>query len=138
MARHNDFGRRGEEAAIRLLEAKGYRLLECNWTYNDKEIDLIVQKAHDLVIVEVKTRRHGSSHSAQRAMDEKKVANLVLAGGAYMRLKRIDALNPRFDLITVEEYNDGHLELIHYENAFHPPLKSNSLNRSARKTRRPF
>ena len=57
MAEHNDLGRLGEQLAHDFLIAKGYQILEQNWSCGHKEIDIIAMDGKELVIVEVKTRR---------------------------------------------------------------------------------
>ena len=57
MAEHNDLGRLGEQLARDFLIAKGYQILEQNWSCGHKEIDIIAMDGKELVIVEVKTRR---------------------------------------------------------------------------------
>ena len=57
MATHNEFGRLGEELAVRYLMGKGYKILERNWRTIHKEIDILAKDGKDLVVVEVKTRK---------------------------------------------------------------------------------
>ena len=57
MAEHNELGKLGEQLARDFLIAKGYQILEQNWSCGHKEIDIIAMDGNELVIVEVKTRR---------------------------------------------------------------------------------
>jgi len=57
MAKHNEFGKQGEELAAQFLMEKGYEILERNWRNRHKEIDIIAKDGEELVIVEVKTRK---------------------------------------------------------------------------------
>lgn len=57
MAKHNDTGLLGEQAAVDLLTAKGYAIVDRNWRCGRMEIDIVAQRADRLVIVEVKTDR---------------------------------------------------------------------------------
>ena len=43
MAKHNDFGKLGEEIAVNYLMEKGYEILERNWRNIHKEIDIIAR-----------------------------------------------------------------------------------------------
>ena len=63
-----------EQQALRQLEAQGWRLLDRNWRCRWGELDLVLEKQHQLLVVEVKGRRSGSRdrhgldafHSAKR------------------------------------------------------------------------
>ena len=47
MAKHNEFGRLGEEIAARYLTEKGYTILERNWRNVHKEIDIIAKDGEE-------------------------------------------------------------------------------------------
>ncbi len=49
-------GRRGEELAAIFLSQQGFRVVEKNWHCRFGEIDLIVQRGHEVRFVEVKWR----------------------------------------------------------------------------------
>ncbi|HEY4685902.1 MAG TPA: YraN family protein, partial [Dehalococcoidia bacterium] len=55
--RRRRFGDFGERVAASHLEAKGYRILERNWSVREGEIDLIASRGDDLIFVEVRSRR---------------------------------------------------------------------------------
>ena len=82
-------GRIGERAAARYLFFRFYRILERNWFFHRKEIDIIARRGHTLVICEVKTRTrtddapspYGSPSSAVNAAKEQ---NLLQAARAYV------------------------------------------------------
>ena len=48
----------GEDVARRILESRGYRLVEKNYTTRRGEIDLIMRKNNEIIFVEVKTRKN--------------------------------------------------------------------------------
>lgn len=56
MARHNDLGKEGEDAAAAYLIKKGYVIRHRNWFFDKFELDIVAEKDHTLVIVEVKSR----------------------------------------------------------------------------------
>lgn len=56
MAEHNLIGKKGEEKAIKYLQANGYKIRHCNWRHKKNEIDIICEKNNQLIVVEVKTR----------------------------------------------------------------------------------
>ena len=58
MAKHNELGKWGEAEAVRFLEAKGYAILERDWRFGKRDLDIVAltEDACTLVVVEVKTR----------------------------------------------------------------------------------
>ena len=44
MAQHNIYGRSGEDVAAEYLEQQGYLILERNWFFGHKELDIVAQK----------------------------------------------------------------------------------------------
>ena len=71
MARHNDFGKWGEEIAADYLLQHGFEILARNWRHEHKEIDIIAQHDAQLYFVEVKTR-HGEEWNAEEAITPQK------------------------------------------------------------------
>lgn len=101
-------GRLGEGLARRYLEARGLRVIECNYrvargrSRHGGEIDLIVLDADGtLVFVEVRVRRGGLGGGAAASVDHAKRARLVYAARTYLaRLPRIPPC--RFDVVAVD------------------------------------
>ena len=56
MAKHNDLGKAGENAAVAYLEQKGYLIRDRNWRKGHFELDIVAAKDNELIVVEVKTR----------------------------------------------------------------------------------
>ena len=53
---HLSLGRQGEDAARKLLERSGMKLLDCNWRSGRLELDIVCRDSDTIVFVEVKTR----------------------------------------------------------------------------------
>lgn len=78
----------GERAAVRYLRRRFYRILERNWFFYHKEVDIIARRGEFLVICEVKTRSHDELSPygpPSRAVDAQKRKNLLIAAKGYAR-----------------------------------------------------
>jgi len=117
MADHNDFGNFGEHLAMEYLVSKGYKILETNWTFQHKEIDIIAKKAPFIIFVEVKTRRTNYFGEPYTFVNNAKQRHLVKAANAYV--EKFDIMDDaRFDIISVL-YNDKQKDIQHIEDAFY-------------------
>jgi len=101
-------GRAGEALARRYLEARGLRVIECNYrvargrSRRGGEVDLIaVDTDGTLVFVEVRVRHGTMGGGAAASVAPAKQARLVYAARTY--LARLDRVPPcRFDVIAVD------------------------------------
>lgn len=121
MTRQQYLGKRGEQIALNRLTANEYKILERNWYFRKKEIDIIAEKDDFLIIVEVKSRSIGFQENPKDAVNMKKQRFLIQAANAYIDKYDID-LEVRFDIITVV-FDDQEYEIEHIEDAFYPTLK---------------
>jgi len=115
-----DLGRAGEQLAAEELRKKGYVIIETNWRFGHKEIDLIARDKNDLVIVEVKTRTAPVREFPEQAVNRSKQRFLITAANGYVRYKHIP-LEVRFDVVYVI-YEKGIPGIRHIRNAFYPTL----------------
>ena len=120
MAQHNDLGNEGEQVALRYLVKEGYQILEQNWRFKHKEIDIIASKGDELIIAEVKTRSTEEWEHPAEAITNSKIKFLVDATEAYIEATEIDK-DIRFDVISVISEN-GKWKVEHIEEAFYPPI----------------
>ena len=100
MSEHNDVGREGEALAANFLQQKGYEIVDRNWRYGPKEIDIVARDGDTMVFVEVKTRSTLAFELPQEAVTKKKMKNLVEAADAYLIQNNID-IEGRFDIVAV-------------------------------------
>lgn len=122
MAKHNELGKAGEEAAKEYLICKGYTIRETNWRCNSLEIDLVVQKDGGVIFVEVKTRTTDDIDPTM-AITETKVRNIIKAGKAYLAMYKIPQLSMQIDIIFVIG-TPGNFKITHMEDAVQPRLFS--------------
>lgn len=120
MAAHNALGKAGEDAAVAYLERNGYTIRDRNWRKNHLELDIVVAKDEELIIVEVKTRSNTDYAEPQEAVNWQKIRRIVVAADAYIKHFCIDA-PVRFDIITAIG-DAGAFKIEHIKEAFYPPM----------------
>jgi putative endonuclease len=109
-------GKKGEDLALRYLLKKGYTLLERNWRFRHKEVDIIAADGRDLVFIEVKTRSSEYFGAPEEAVDYKKQRYLTDAAEAFIRIRDIDT-NIRFDVVSIV-LKSGYQSIDHIVDAF--------------------
>lgn len=118
----------GERAAVRYLRRRLYRILERNWFFYRKEVDIIARRGRTLVICEVKTRTQSPFSPStygppSAAVNSAKQCNLIVAGRAYARSRRWRG-KVRMDIIEVylsAPNEKGHQKIekiVHLKDAF--------------------
>jgi putative endonuclease len=114
-----EFGKMGENMAADYLASLGYRIIERNWQFGNKEIDLICEYNDMLVFVEVKARQDTCLEHPTRAITKRKKSFLLQALNAYVDIHDRDE-EIRFDVITVLLDKNNAPTLEHYESAIIP------------------
>ena len=124
MAGHNTLGTEGERMACEFLITQGYIIRETNWRLNHLEIDIVAERPGEglLHIVEVKSRSDDAHFDPMRAINRKKIMNLVNAANGYVRHYRLH-MGVQFDVVLVVG-RQGNTRLAFYPNAFRPPLRT--------------
>lgn len=120
MAEHNDLGKLGEDIAAKHLLANGYKILDRNWIYQKKELDIVALKDDILVVVEVKSRSTDYFEHPSDAITLSKIKFLVRATQGYVDSKELE-YEVRFDVISVIK-QDPKYRIEHIEDAFIAPL----------------
>jgi putative endonuclease len=118
---HLNIGKNGELLAEKYLNQLGYIILERNWIFRHKELDIIAIDRNELVIAEVKTRSEPTLDFPDLAVNRKKQKNIVSAANAYVRYNRI-SLDVRFDIIWILVDKRGKATIEHFRDAFIPCL----------------
>ncbi len=116
MSHNKDLGNKGEEIAVNFLKRKGYTILDRNWIFDHKEIDIIALKNGIVIFVEVKTRSTGFFGEPYEFVNEKKQAFLIEAANNYLIENKID-LPVRFDIVSIV-HNGNFTKVYHIEEAF--------------------
>ena len=122
----NPIGIAGEAEATKMLEAKGFKVLEHNWRMGHLEVDLIAENKKEIVFAEVKARTtmYGDIRP-EEYVDENKKRRMIAAGNTYVKQHKSDKLL-RFDIIglVVDPQTNEITYRCHMENAFRPQMKS--------------
>ena len=124
MARSNQLGEEGEQAACEFLISKGYIIRETNWRMGHLEIDIVAQEpgANLIHIVEVKTRSSIEHFDPMQAINRKKINNLVNAANGYISYHQLP-MSVQYDVMILVGMEPNFT--IHFiPNAFQPPLRS--------------
>jgi putative endonuclease len=120
MANHNNVGKRGEDLAAQYLLENGFEILERNWRFEKKEIDIIALKGNLIAIVEVKTRSTAYFGRPEEFVTKAKQKFLVHAADAFAQHLDFEA-EIRYDIIAIV-LNGTQAEINHIEDAFIPLL----------------
>jgi len=107
-----------EGEAARFLGAKGYRIVESNFFSRRGEIDLIVEKAEELVFVEVRYRGAEGFGVPGESVGRSKRRRLILAAKAYLMIRGEMERPCRFDIVSLQRTKEGSLRIEHWPNAF--------------------
>ncbi|OAQ38447.1 hypothetical protein A5893_13550 [Pedobacter psychrophilus] len=115
MATHNDDGKKGETIAKAFLEAKGYEILDENWTFGKAEVDIIAHLNRTIIFVEVKARSGNYFGNPEDFISVKKQQLLAKAAEEYVHVVN-HKHEIRFDVIAIlfkkgfESYEINHIE----------------------------
>ena len=121
LSEYEDLGKKGEEIAQAYLASKGYKILDVNWHFGHKEIDVVARQGQEIVVAEVKTRLENFAVEPWEAVTGSKIRNIVEVADAWLQIHKVD-LETRFDVISIVINKDGSHRLEHFEGAFLPPV----------------
>jgi putative endonuclease len=122
----NPIGIIGEQEAAKILNKKGYRIMETNWRMGHLEVDLIAENKKDIIFVEVKARTTTfGDRMPEEYVDLLKRKRIIAAANAYIKYRQIEK-NPRFDIIgiLIDAKTNNITYCKHIENAFYPQLRT--------------
>ncbi len=94
-------GKKGEDAAVRMLRLQGLRIVARNWRSGRYELDIVAKDEHVIVFVEVKTRKANDLRGPLAAMNVRKCQ--AIGHAARLWLVKHDAFDKsyRFDVVAV-------------------------------------
>ncbi len=113
-------GNQGEKEAAEYLSSKGYQIIKTNFHFGKHgEIDIICRLNDVLVFVEVKSRKSYEYGDPLLSITPKKQKSWQRAAEGYLYVNKIQDVECRFDVITVDLSKSPH-EIEHLENALSP------------------
>jgi putative endonuclease len=101
-SRSRSLGDFGERVAANHLEAKGYTILERNWSVREGEIDIIASKPDEIIFVEVRSRRGTAFGTPEESITGRKAAHVRAAAAAYIQAHPDVPETQRIDVIALE------------------------------------
>ncbi|MGI9191351.1 MAG: YraN family protein [Chitinophagaceae bacterium] len=109
-------GNWGENKAADFLIELGFLILERNWRYKHREIDIIARDGEDLVFIEVKTRHPGQFGFPEESITRKQRKAIMSAAMVYLRTG-VKYRDIRFDVVSIQVKNDVP-DILHIRDAF--------------------
>ncbi|MGV8146333.1 MAG: YraN family protein [Alkaliphilus sp.] len=110
-------GAYGEEASVKFLINKGYKILHTNYRTKIGEIDIIAKKDNAICYIEVKTRRSTKFGIPCEAVTRKKQQVYRMVASQHVKHYVNKSIDFRFDVIEVVLKNEK-CYIRHIENAF--------------------
>ena len=117
----SETGRRGEDLALAWMQDHGFRLLDRNWRSGHKELDLVMEGAERVHIVEVKTMTPPLLIQPFEKVDPAKQGRLVAAARHYIAQRQVTR-EVQFDVVSVI-LDDGQPQVEYIPEAFLPIWK---------------
>jgi putative endonuclease len=118
MTRAHRFGRRAEDLTVAHLTGRGWRILDRNWRFRHKELDIVAERDGVVAFVEVKARGAGGWGHPLEAITSAKQRELRVAARAWIAARGRYGQRYRFDAAVV--VRDGpRTTLEHFEDAWH-------------------
>lgn len=115
-------GALGEDEAVRLLKAQGYKILERNYRVRGGEIDIIARDGEYICFVEVKLRKNNNYGTPGEFITYKKREKLIKTATLYAQRKHLENAPMRFDAVLMNAENLNNKLKVHYseviKNAF--------------------
>ncbi len=125
MTEHIEVGKRGEELTEAYLKQQGYRILGRNIANplgkRLGEIDIVAEKAQEIIFVEVKTlkaRPGGDEYLPEWQVTRSKLEKLERIAGYYLRNNGLMERSYRFDVVAVTLGEGREPVIRHIEHAF--------------------
>ena len=95
MAEHNDLGKWGEAEASRYLESKGYAILDRDWRFGKRDLDIVALSEGACTMVAANAYVKGHAVAQELRFD------IISIVGSPSKIERIDHLVDAFNPLLV-------------------------------------
>ena len=112
-------GERGEEAATRFLQNKGYTIIDRNVREGHCEIDIVARDEDELVFAEVRTRTENKLMAAEETVGPRKLSRLIKAGRLWVEKAGYEGFW-RIDIVAVTIDGENSTKLEHFISVTEP------------------
>lgn len=112
----DSLGKHGEDLAAAFFRARGFEIMERNWSCRFGEIDLICRQGETIHFVEVKTRRSDRFGYPEEAVTAVKLNHLRLAIESYRQRSLCGHLPYQLDVLAVRLSHQYGVEVRYLEN----------------------
>ncbi len=107
--------------AAAYLEKNGWRILERNYRFGRREVDLILRRDDLVAFVEVKTRSGHGYGAPEEAVTRLKRREIEVVAHEYLCRRRLQHVGVRFDVLSiVMKGGGGEPRIVHLEDAWRP------------------
>lgn len=114
-------GRWGEVLAARHLQRRGWTIVERNYRFGRREVDLVIRRGGVLAFVEVKTRAGDGYGSPLEAITWKKRREIEAVAAHFLASRCPGDVGVRFDAVAVTRTGvDRVVRIDHVEDAWRP------------------
>lgn len=117
-AKHIILGKKGENAACKLLKAKGIDILVRNYRCKAGEIDIIARDGSIICFIEVKTRSKTTRSRPAKGLSQKQKSRIYNSSKHYIRALGQPKVACRYDLIELRYNKYDFCEARHWPNHF--------------------
>ena len=116
--RNAELGRRGEDAAARFLDRRGYEIVARNWTCAAGEADIVARDGETVVFVEVKTRSSCDKGMPSEAVDAAKRERYERIAALFLQGLDVVDVPVRFDIVSIVVIAPDRAMIRHHIDAF--------------------
>ena len=111
-------GKSGEDAAVRYLRSKKFKIIERNFRFLRGEIDIIALDKKTLVFFEVKSRKSKEFGPPEEAVTPSKQRQIKRVAQGFLAQNNLQDAECRFDVLSLcfNEKNDYQID--HLKDAF--------------------
>lgn len=114
----NKIGNQGEDLAAKLLEDKGWLIIDRNYFFEKAEVDIVATDGTFIIFAEVKTRSGTYFGEPEDFVTPEKERNIKRAAEAWTYERKMETALIRFDVISVVLKAGTDPQIRHFEDAF--------------------